>query len=285
MADSSPEHWSNVASAWEKNQPRSAAAGGARAEAWLLEHAALEAGTHLLDVAAGTGSTSVAAHPSVMPGGRVLVSDFAEGMVEGARRRAEAEGVRGMEFAVLDAQDLDLPDASFDVAICGFGLMLMPDPARAASEMRRVLRAGGRLVCVVWAEQEANPWLGVAFRAVMDELGAPDPPPGTPGPFALGDEDRLRDTLREGGFADAVVERVELVEPHESFDSWWRTIETSAGPMVAVLEALTDEQREGVRGRARDDVQPYETESGSLAFPAAFIGGLAQVRPRPGVLS
>ena len=283
MADSSSEHWSSVASAWEKDEPRTAAAVGARAEAWLLEHAALEPGTHLLDVAAGTGRTSVAAYPSVMPGGRVLVSDFAEGMVDGARRRAQNERIPDMEFAVLDAQDLDLPDASFDVAICGFGLMLMPDPVEAASEIRRVLRPGGRLVSVVWAEEAANPCLAIAFRALMDELSAPDPPPGTPGPFALGDEARLRDTLRDGGFADALVERVELVEPHESFEAWWSTIETSAGPMVALLKALTDEQRDGVRGRARDGVSPYQTESGSLAFPSAFIGGLAQVQGAPRV--
>jgi SAM-dependent methyltransferase len=213
-----------------------------------------------------------------MPGGRVLVSDFAEAMVDGARRRAEAAGIEDIEFAVLDAQDLTLSDASFDVALCGFGLMLMPDPVKAASEIGRVLRPGGRLVAVVWADEAANPWLAVAFRAVMDELGAPDPPPGTPGPFALGEGDRLRDVLREGGFDDPVVERVALEEPHESFDSWWSTIETSAGPMVAVLNALTDEQREAVRARARDAVSPYATESGSLVFPTAFIGARAQVQ-------
>ena len=278
MSDSTDDArstWSGVADSWAKGRPRVGAAAGERAEAWMLERAELAPGQRVLEVACGTGSTGVAVAPLVAPGGSVLLSDVADAMVDGARGRAAEAGVENTDFAVLDAQDLGLPDESFDVVICGFGLMLMPDPIAAAREASRVLRPGGRLVLTVWAEEHANPWLATAFRALMEELGAPEPEEGMPGPFALGSAERLANILSEAGFARVDVERVELVEPHESPDSWWSAVETSAGPLVAMLAALPDETRAAVRERALERAREFQTPSGSLEFPSAFNGALA----------
>ena len=278
MSDSTDDArstWSGVADSWAKGRPRVGAAAGERAERWLLEHAALEPGHHVLEVACGTGSTGVAAAAHVAPGGTVLLTDFADAMVDGARGRARDAGVENAEFAVLDAQDLGLPDASFDAVICGFGLMLMPEPVRAAREARRVLRPGGRLVLTVWGEEEANPWLATAFRAVMDELGAPEPEAGTPGPFALGGRERLESILSDAGFERVEIERVELIEPHESPESWWSAVETSAGPLVAMLAALPDDRRAAIRTRATEEVARFQTPAGSLELPSAFNAAVA----------
>jgi SAM-dependent methyltransferase len=275
MTDDTRSHWSGVAAAWAKDRPRAGAAGGDRAHAWVLERAALEPGMAVLEVACGSGMTGVVVADRVGPGGHVLMTDFADAMVEAARARAATAGAQNVDFAVRDAQDLDLPDASHDLVICGFGLMLMPDPVRAAREARRVLRPGGRLVATVWGEERANPWLASAFRALMEEIGAPEPEEGTPGPFALGDADRLRGVLSDAGFEDADVERVELTEPHDSPESWWSAVETSAGPVVALLAALPDDKRDAVRTRAIERVQAYRTPSGSLEFPTAFNGAVA----------
>jgi SAM-dependent methyltransferase len=273
--DDARSQWSDVAGAWASDRPRAGGTGGELAQRWLLEHAALEPGAAVLEVACGTGATGVAAAKRVEAGGYVLLSDFAGAMVEAARGRARDAGVENVDFAVLDAQALELPDASFDVVIFGFGLMLVPDPARAASEVRRVLRPGGRLVVAVWAEEEANPWLAAAFRALMTELGAPDPEPGAPGPFALGARERLDGVLSAAGFAHVEVERVDLVEPHDSPEAWWSAIETSAGPMVALLRALSEDQRQAVRARALERVREFQTPSGALEFPSAFNAALA----------
>jgi SAM-dependent methyltransferase len=279
MADSTGDDarstWSGVADAWSKGRPRVAAAAGERAEAWLLERARLEDGTDVLEVACGTGSTGVEAAGRVAPEGTVLMSDFADAMVDAARERARSAGVENAEFAVLDAQELGLADARYDAVICGFGLMLMPDPVRAAAEARRVLRPGGRLVLTVWADEAANAWLGAALRSLMEELGAPEPEEGMPGPFALGSSERLEGVLTDAGFESVEVERVEMIEPHESPESWWAAVETSAGPIVAMLAALPDDTRAAVRARALERVEQYRTESGSLDLPAAFNAAVA----------
>lgn len=279
MADSTGDDaratWSGVADAWAKGRPRVSAAAGERAEAWLLEQARLESGTEVLEIACGTGSTGVEAARRVAPGGTVLMSDFADAMVDAARDRARSAGVDNAEFEVLDAQDLGLQGARFDAVICGFGLMLMPEPVRAAGEARRVLRPGARLVLTVWAEEEANPWLAAAFRSLMDELGAPEPEEGMPGPFALGSGERLERVLADAGFESVEVERIEMIEPHESPESWWAAVETSAGPVVAMLAALPEETRAAVRARALERVERYRTESGSLDLPTAFNAAVA----------
>ncbi len=89
-------------------------------------------------------------------------------MVEAAQRLSTRLGVTGIEHRVVDAENIDLPDASVDGVLCRWGLMLFGDPVRALSEIRRVLRPGGRFGCSVWATADANPWASVAGRAMAE---------------------------------------------------------------------------------------------------------------------
>src|SRR6185437_3968870 len=84
--------------------------------------------------------------------GRVIVSDRAAAMVDAAAQWAEERGARAVETRVLDAEALDLPDASVDGVVCRFGYMLVPDRDAAFRETRRVLRPGGRVAFAVWAD-------------------------------------------------------------------------------------------------------------------------------------
>ena len=103
----------------------------------------------MLDVASGAGLVALMAAQAVDPGGQVVGIDLSGRMVDTGGRRAHERKVLDARFSRMDAERLDLPDASFDVALCALGLMDMPDPAQALREMQSVLRPGGRLVAAV----------------------------------------------------------------------------------------------------------------------------------------
>ena len=111
-------------------------------------------------------------------------------MVAAAERAARARA-RNVEYRVLDAQAIDLPDASVDGVLCRWGYMLVPDPLRALRETRRVLRPGGRVAFAVWAAATTTPGHSLSAAALL-ERGLIEPPtPGRARPFRLGEPERV----------------------------------------------------------------------------------------------
>ena len=97
-----------------------------------------------------------------------------------------------LTFAVANAESTDFDDGSFDRVVARFALMLVPDVSAGFAEACRVLRPGGRLAFAVWATAPENPW-GSTIGRTMLQLGLAEPSePDAPGPFRLGDPDRLR---------------------------------------------------------------------------------------------
>jgi SAM-dependent methyltransferase len=209
-----------------------------------------QTGETVLELAAGAGDTGFVAARRLGPTGRLLTTDFAPRMVEAARRRAAELGIGNAEIRRMDAQALDLPDASVDGVLCRWGYMLMPDPAAAFAESRRVLRPGGRLVFSVWAGPEANPWAATIGRTMVDLGFVPAPQPGEPGIFALADPDRVRELVRGAGFAEPEIEPVEMAWDYGSFDGWWSFTLELAGALSAVIAKLAPEQVVDVRAQA-----------------------------------
>ena len=152
----------------------------------------------------------------------------------------------------LDLERIDQPDESYDAVLCREGLMLVPDHDAAASEIRRVLRPGGRAVVSVWGPRERNPWLGAMLDAVGAQLGGTFPPPGVPGPFALDGRDKLLAVLSGAGFEDVAIDEIERPWIGGSFEDWWQTTSALAGPLAKVLEAQPPEAVEAIRSHARE---------------------------------
>lgn len=139
----------------------------------LLGLAAPAPGEAVLDVACGTGVVAVAAARAVGPAGRVLGVDLADAMVQASRKRTQDLGLGHAAFERMDAEQLKLPDASFDLALSALGLMYLPDPDAALRELHRVLRPGGRAVLAVWGERARCGWaplFGIVDAEVRSEV-------------------------------------------------------------------------------------------------------------------
>jgi len=236
----------------------------------MLELSMPGPGERVLELACGAGGAGLAAAERVAPGGEVVLTDVVAEMTAIAATRADALGLRNVSTRELDLERIDEPDGSYDVVLCREGLMLVPDPARAVREIRRVLRPGGRVALTVWGPRERNPWLVVVFDSVTAELGVPTPPPGIPGPFSLEDADRLAGLLSDAGLADVVVRALPTPYRAASVDEWWTRTCALAGPLAQRLAALPDHARNAVRARASQAISVYETPTG-LEIPGLSL--------------
>ncbi len=259
--------WEEAAAGWVKSQ-RQIRAFAAPVSRWMIDAIAPQPGQRVLELAAGVGETGLLAAELVAPGGGAIVSDQAEAMLAGARERAAELGLDNVEFQAINAESIDLPVASVDAVLCRWGYMLMADPPAALAETRRVLKPGGRVALAVWDAIERNPWAALPGLELRERGLVPAPAPVTPGPFALGDERRVRALLEDAGFADVRVEALDLHRTHASFDEFWETtLDLSRAFHDAVLErpaAEVEQIRAGVRAR----LAPFELADGSLDVPA-----------------
>jgi len=243
--------WERMAPGWEER----------RDEIWdVSEHVGRQLvdaidprpGETILEIAAGLGDTGFLVAARIAPRGRVISSDFSPAMVDAARRRGAELGIEGVEFCVLDAQALDLPDASVDAVICRWGYMLMPDPGTALRETRRVLTREDRLAFSVWGSPDQNPWAAIVVRALVDAGHMEPPERGGPGIFSLADPARIETLVVEAGFEPPQVVDVPMGWPFDSFQDYWTWTLGKAGALAMIIERLSGDERDAVRASVRD---------------------------------
>jgi SAM-dependent methyltransferase len=226
-----------------------------------------EPGDALLDLAAGVGETGFLALPRAQPGGSLFTTDVAPEMVAAARRRAAELGLDGVAFAVADAQSVPLPAEATDGVLCRFGVMLVPDPARALAEIVRVLRPGGRAALAVWAEADRNDWATAGGRSALALGLAPPPDPDAPGPFRLADLERVLPLLRQAGLTLLHEEEVPLRWCYDSLDAWWEVTNDLSRSLRTVLAGLSPRDGAAVRAGAYERLSGYLDRNGRLAIP------------------
>jgi SAM-dependent methyltransferase len=236
----------------------------------MLDLSTPQPGERVLELACGPGGVGLAAAHRIGPDGEVVMSDAVARMTEIAAARAAAMGLTNVTPRTLDLERIEQPDDSYDVVLCREGLMFAVDPARAASEIERVMRPGGRVAVSVWGPRDHNPWLGVVFDAVSEQLGRPLPAPGAPGPFSLGDSTRLAGLLADAGVADVAVEELPTPLCAASFDEWWGRTSALAGPLATILASMPEAAMHSLRARLREAVRAYETADG-LEFPGVAL--------------
>jgi ubiquinone/menaquinone biosynthesis C-methylase UbiE len=210
----------------------------------VLDRLGLPEGSRLLDVAAGTGALSI---PAARMGLDVLATDVAPAMLARLDARARAERL-SLRAAVMDGQELDLADDTFDAAVSVNGVSLFPDLARGLAELTRVTRPGGRVVVVAFGplpKAEFIAFFIAALRATGPEFTPPTDPP--PLPFQVADPEVLRGRLYDAGLRDIRVDTTTWDMTIESADHHWQVF-TSSNPIGAQLVAgLSEQQRAEVK--------------------------------------
>jgi ubiquinone/menaquinone biosynthesis C-methylase UbiE len=208
----------------------------------------LEPDERFLDVAAGTGGLSL---PAARLGAQVLATDWSPVMIERFKACVREERLNNAEGRVMDCHALDLPDDSFDVTGSQFGVMLVPDQARALREMVRVTKPGGRVLVIAYgspAELEFVQFFSGALKAVAPEFpGLPDDPP--PLEFQVSDPEVLRRRLANAGLKSVRIERTAERPTFDSGQEMWDWVlhgNPIPGTIIADLN-LTEEQQARLR--------------------------------------
>ena len=251
-------NWDSVARAWAKWWPdieRNAAPVVDR----MLDLAEIAGGERVLDVATGIGEPAVSAARRIGSDGHVLATDISPTMIALGRDRAAQEGLGNIEFREIDADHLDLPAESFDLALSRWGLMFVEDLDRVLERLAGVLKPGGRLVAAVWAEAPKVPMISFPAPYFQDGLKLPPPADG-PTPFDLADQADLTRRLAAAGFTAVHSEPVEMAarfESAEHFLSFRREVahpDPRLEPFSAdQIEAVWDTVAAALRDRQQDD--------------------------------
>jgi len=260
--EESRQQWSAVAGAWEANRRRLFELVLPVSE-WLVDRSGAREGATLLELTAGPGETGFLAAGRLGQGGRLISSDFVPEMVEAARRGGAERGLGNVEYRILDAHAIDLPDDSVDGVLSRFGVMLLPDPARAMAEVRRVLRPGGSFAFATWGPPERNPWL---FQVAMALLGSGHQLPGDPfatgGVFSLSTPESTRELARSAGFAEVKVEELSGTMRYPDVEDYWTFNTSVAGPVAALVGTLDEAQLREVRSSLETSLQPFRDGDG-----------------------
>jgi SAM-dependent methyltransferase len=227
----------------------------------LCEAVDLRAGQRVLDVATGSGNTTLAAARRF---GDAVGIDYVPALLERGRTRAAAEGL-AIDLREGDAEALPFADASFDVVLSTFGVMFAPDQERAARELLRVCRPGGRIGLANWTP---DGFIGEIFRANARYVS---PPPGLNSPMGWGTEERLGELFGDAVVSLAVTRR-SFVFRYRSPEHWLEFFRTYYGPTQKTFDAL-DPAGQAALGRDVLDVLRRFNRSGdpTLVVPSDYL--------------
>lgn len=227
----------------------------------------------ILDVASGTGEPGLTL-ASLVPNGKVVLTDLAEDMLIIAREHATHRNIKNIETTACDVCELPYPENSFDAVSCRFGFMFFPDMLMAAKEMARVLKPGGRIATSVWNVPEKNFWVTAIMGTINKNMELPPPVPGTPGMFRCAKENLMADIFRQAGLKNVIVTEVAGKLNSKTTDVYWEMMTEVGAPIVAALSKADHATKEKIKKDVYQLVnQKYPEGNVSIDSSALVISG------------
>jgi len=227
----------------------------------LCEAVNVHAGDKVLDIATGSGITAISAARRFC---NVTGIDYVPELIEYARKRAEVEGME-ITFDVGDAEDLPYPDASFDVVLSTLGVMFAPNQEKAAEELLRVCRPGGKIGLANWTPAG---FIGNMFRTLGKHV---PPPPGIKPPPLWGTEERLQELLGEGVASLEVTQRSYMFR-YPSARHFIEYFRTYYGPTLKAFESLDPDGQEALAEDLEELLEHWNTSGdATIVVPSEYV--------------
>ena len=227
----------------------------------------------VLDIASGTGEPGLTI-ATMLDGGKVVITDLADHMLEIAAEKAAMRGITNIETQLCDVCELPFPDNSFDAISCRFGFMFFPDMQLAVNEMYRVLKPGGRIATAVWNVPEKNFWVTAIMGTINRNMKLPPPPPGAPGMFRCAKEGLIAGMFREAGLKHVSEKEVSGQLRAGTTDNYWNMMTEIGAPIVAALSKADAAMRSRIQSEVYDLVnQKYPDGKVHIDCSALVIYG------------
>ncbi|HXZ85497.1 MAG TPA: methyltransferase domain-containing protein, partial [Myxococcota bacterium] len=227
----------------------------------LCEALDLRSGQKVLDVAAGNGNVSLAAARRFCD---VVSTDYVPALLERGRERAKAEGL-ALEFREADAEKLPFADASFDAVVSTFGVMFTPDQERAAAELARVCRPGGKIGLANWTP---DGFIGQLFKTIGKYV---PPAPGAKSPALWGTRPRLTELF------GAPAREIRATSKHFAFryrspEHFVEVFRSYYGPMLKAFGALDAPGQAGLRQDIVSLIGQFNrAQDGTMVVPSEYL--------------
>ena len=227
----------------------------------LSEALDLRSGQKVLDVAAGNGNASLAAARRWCD---VVATDYVPALLERARERAAAERL-AIEFREADAEALPFPNASFDVVVSTFGVMFTPDQDRAAAELIRVCRHGGKIGLANWTPEG---FIGQVFKTIGKHL---PPPAGVKSPALWGTRARIAELFEPHAVSIKSSQR-NFVFRYRSPEHWLEVFKGYYGPLLKTFAALAPAGQAALRRDLMALIGQFNRSGdASLVLPSEYL--------------
>lgn len=227
----------------------------------------LQQGQHVLDVAAGAGEQSVWAAKRVGANGKVLATDLSPRILEYAERAAKNAGVHNIHTQVMDGEELDVPENSFDAVICRVGLIYFPDQKKALHGMLQALKPGGKVGAIVFTTPEHNKFFSAPLAIIRKRAKLPAPLPDFPGPFSLGAPGALEEAFEVAGFHDVRVKTLPAPIHMESANDCVRFEKESFGSLQHLMSEMTVKDREKTWKEIQTELAKFERPGKGFSGP------------------
>ena len=237
----------------------------------LISAAHLAAGQRVLDVATGTGEPGLTVAERVRPG-EVVGIDISDAMIALARENARRRSLANFKGEVQEASSLPYPDGHFDAILCRLGIMFFADVNATLSELRRVVKPGGRAVFSSWAEPASNPWASLTGGILNRVLSLPPPPEDAPGFYRFANPEKLRSVLLTAGFQSAEVREVRGEIRFDTPSKYWEFMNDVVAPIVKALQEATPEGRKEVTEAVLAEAEMWMSGNGLVLPWKAWIG-------------